>query len=276
MEFGALQSITGKLIDVKFLVPGGRFNILFFLQATQLGLDKGDAVKLSPDLKKQAAWWLVALRAATEYSPIVHPDPKVPSNAVEGFTDAAGGTMSKVGAGLGGLVPPHRYFYLPWPAWLNLGWPNSDGVVFASKLKCLELLGALVLLVVCADLAAGGHLRVWIDNQGAVDVFRKGHSTKCVYTSSIAKAIFEVAEATGVGISVEKVRRCSNRGSYTADMISKGNLQELRRMMPLRENPCEVPRSIVRWIKDPKMDLNWSKEILSELQEKGLDVIVPY
>ena len=197
VEFGTLQSITGKLIDVKFLVRGGKFNILFFLQATKQDLGKHDKVKISQELKDQAGWWMVALRAASKYSPIVHPDLRVPSTAVEGYTDAAGGTMSKMGAGLGGLVPPFRYFYLPWPAWLNLGWANSDGVVFASKLTCLELLGALVLLTVCVDLAAGGHLRVWVDNQGAVDIFRKGHSTKCVYTSSIAKAIFEVAEATG-------------------------------------------------------------------------------
>ena len=197
VEFGTLQSITGKLIDVRFLVRGGKFNILFFLQAVQQGLSRSDKLKIGRELKDQARWWTVALKAATKHSPIVHPDPMVPSTAVEGFTDAAGGTVSQMGAGLGGLVPPHRYFYLPWPAWLNMGWPNSDGVVFASKLTCLELLGALVLLVVCADLAAGGHLRVFVDNQGAVDIFRKGHSTKCVYTSSIAKAIFEVAEATG-------------------------------------------------------------------------------
>ena len=197
VEFGTLQSITGKLIDVKFLVRGGKFNVLFFLQATQQDLDKHDMVEISQELRDQAGWWQVALKAAAKHSPIVHPDPRIPSNAVDGFTDAAGGSMAKMGAGLGGLVPPHRYFYLPWPAWLNLGWPNSDGVVFSSKLTCLELLGALVLLAVCADMVAGGHLRVWVDNQGAVDIYRKGHSTKCVYTSSIAKAIFEVAEATG-------------------------------------------------------------------------------
>ena len=229
--------------------------------------------KSGEDLKEQAEWWLVALKSASVHSPIVLPDQRVPSNALEGYTDAAGGTISHVGAGLGGLVPPHRYFYIPWPAWLNLGWPNSDGVVFASKLTCLELLGALVLLVSCADVAAGGHLRVFVDNQGAVDVYRKGHSTKCVYTSSIAKAIFEVAEATGVSISVEKIRRCSNRGAYTADMISKGNLKELRRMMPLREAPCEVPESILNWIRDPRKDMNWSRAILKDLEERGLEVI---
>ena len=80
----------------------------------------------------------------------------------------------------------------------------------------------------------------------------------------------------GISITVEKVRRCSNRGAYTADMISKGNLKELRRMMPLRENPCEVPQSIISWIKDPRKDMNWAKSILEELEERGLEVIVPY
>ena len=80
----------------------------------------------------------------------------------------------------------------------------------------------------------------------------------------------------GVSITIEKVRRCSNRGAYTADAISKGNLKELRRMMPLRENPCEVPDSIINWVKDPKMDLNWSKAILEEMKKKGIEVVFPY
>jgi hypothetical protein len=133
-----------------------------------------------------------------------------------------------------GPARPYRYFYLPWPQWINAKGENGDGVVFASKLTCLELLGPLVLLVTCGDLAGGGHLRCYVDNQGAVDVYRKGHSTGCLYTSTIAKAIYEVSEAIGVVVSVEKVKRCSDRGSYTADMISKGNMTDVRKMMPLR------------------------------------------
>ena len=79
----------------------------------------------------------------------------------------------------------------------------------------------------------------------------------------------------GVCITVEKVRRCSNRGAYAADMISKGNLKELRRMMPLREDPCTVPESIVNWIKNPRMDLNWPESILKELEGRGIEVITP-
>ena len=59
-------------------------------------------------------------------------------------------------------------------------------------------------------------------------------------------------------------------------MISKGNLKEQRRMMPLREDPCEVPRSIIDWVKDPRMDFGWSKLILKELEEKGVEVVTPY
>ena len=77
-------------------------------------------------------------------------------------------------------------------------------------------------------------------------------------------------------ITVEKVRRCSNRGAYTADIISKGNLKELRRMMPLREVPCMVPESIISWIKDPRKDMNWSQLILKEMQGRGIEVVYPY
>ena len=56
-------------------------------------------------------------------------------------------------------------------------------------------------------------------------------------------------------------------------MISNGNLKELRRMMPLREAPCEVPESILNWIRDPRKDMNWSRAILKDLEERGLEVI---
>ena len=166
MEYEMLQSIAGKLIDVRFLVRGGRYNLLFFLQAANQDLKKFQVVKPSWHLREQARWWMVALAMADRRSPILHPEVQVPSHAMEGWTDAAGGTTSHVGAGLGGLVPPFRYFYLPWPQWLNRREANSDGVKFASKLTCLELLGPLVLLATCGDMAAGGHLRVYVDNQG--------------------------------------------------------------------------------------------------------------
>ena len=93
---------------------------------------------------------------------------------MEGWTDAAGGTTSHMGAGLGGLVPPFRYFYLPWPAWLNSREANTDGVVFASKLTCLELLGPLVLLATCADQGGWGALAVLCGQPGGSGRVQEG------------------------------------------------------------------------------------------------------
>ena len=276
MEFRQIQSIVGKLIDVRFLVKGGRYNMLLFLIAANQELKPKEIVKPTTQLKEQAQWWMIALVESDKFSPILHPNPPVPSHAMEGWTDAAGGSTSHVGAGLGGLVPPYRYFYMPWPEWLNRGMGNEDGEVFARKLTCLELLGPLVLLATCGDQAAGAHLRCYIDNQGAVEVYRKGHSTKCVYTSTIAKAIHEVAESIGATVTVEKVLRCSDKGSYTADMISKGNMREVRAMLPLREAPCTVPQSILSWVKEPRLDMNWSRLILADMAKNGLEIIKRY
>ena len=272
-EFRAMQSITGKLVDVRGLVRGGKYNLLLFLQASNLDLKPYEVVVPSSGLQEQARWWMVALLEADRHSSILHPEPPIPSNALEAWTDAAGGSSIHMGAGLGGVVPPFRYFYLPWPAWLNHKGSNSDGVVFSSKLTCLELLGPLVVLATCGDMAAGGHLRVYVDNQGSVDVFKKGHSTKCVYSSSIAKAIFEVAEAIGAVVSVEKIRRCSDRGSYLADKISKGRMDEVKTLLPMRNLPCTIPKSILEWVKDPRLDLRWSKIILQEMEASGVEVI---
>ena len=276
LEFGELESIVGRLIDVRCLVRGGRYNLVHFLKVVNQDLGKSELVRTSRDLREQARWWRIALTVAHRRSAIVRPDLLVPSTAVEGFCDAAGGTMERMGHGVGGLIPPYRYFYLPWPEWLNLGRTNSEGVSFISKLSCLELLGALVLLVTCGDLAVGGHLRIHVDNQGAVDIFAKGHSATCGYTSAVAKAIYDVSVAVGVTVSVAKIRRCSDQGSYAADMLSKGNLDVVKRMMPDRRMPGKVPRSILEWLSDPHRRLDWADSILDDLENSGWEVIRPY
>ena len=72
---------------------------------------------------------------------------------------------------------------------------------------------------------------------------------------------------------MEKITRCSDAGSYRADMLSKANFREFKHMMPLRESPREVPRSILRWIKDPQEDLSWSNEILKDMEKQGIEVM---
>ena len=82
--------------------------------------------------------------------------------------------------------------------------------------------------------------------------------------------------AVGVNVTVEKIRRCSDQGSYTADMLSKGNLREAQRMMPDRLMPCTVPKSILAWLGNPHRRLNWAEDILDDLEKEGWEVIKPY
>lgn len=275
VDHKTLESITGKLVDVKSLVPGGKFNLLHFLTAVHKAPRKYlNKVRVEIELEDQAGWWMTALKATTIHAPIIHPDSRRPSNAQEAWSDAAGGTREHMGAGLGVVTPVGEWAYIPWPTWLNYGGPNSDGVTFASKLSCLEMLGPLVALCMVSHRIAGEALIVYVDNQGSVDIYKRGHSTKCVYTSTIAKACHDLAWSLGATLAVEKVRRCSDAGSYLADVISKGELTKFRKLMPDRLMVSEVPVTVLEWIKDPRQDLHLGVKIAQELRMRGRPVVL--
>ena len=65
-------------------------------------------------------------------------------------------------------------------------------------------------------------------------------------------------------LKVGKVRRCSDRSSYTADVIS-----EVQRMMSLRDRMCEILSSILSWVCNPSVDMEWSKAILKDIEACG-------
>ena len=50
-------------------------------------------------------------------------------------------------------------------------------------------------------------------------------------------------------------------------------MKEVKRMMPMRETPLTVPPSIISWLEDPRMDMDWSKSILGDMEETGVEVI---
>jgi hypothetical protein len=273
IEERVIQSLTGKLVDVRSLVPGGRYNLLYFLRAVHKQERTAGGVEVGEKLKEQAQWWVQALIAANEHSLITHPDVQIPANAREAWTDAAGGTSSHMGAGLGVITPALHWAYMPWPTWLNNGGCNSSGVKFANKLSCLEMLGPLVALCTEGERIMSEVLIVYVDNQGAVDIYRKGHSTTCVYTSTVAKACHDLAWSLGCTLVVQKVRRCSDGGSLIADMISKGDLAEFRKLVPNRRMPAVIPVTLIDWIKDPVEDLHLGFRMAEELSSRWRDVV---
>ena len=105
-----------------------------------------------------------------------------------------------------------------------------------------------------------------MDNSGAVRIYAKGYSSGCVYSYTVAMAINEVARALNCNIVLTKVTRCSDVNTVIADAISKADWETLDRLMVNRNiDPCRVPRSLLKWINDPKEDLRLGKKILEEM-----------
>ena len=275
MTHKELESLTGKLVNIRNLILGGKFNMVYFNQAVHREkVDTFGKVKLSENLKIQASWWLAALHCMDIDNHICHPSMGYPAGVREVWSDAAGGTTTHMGAGLGIISEKGAWTYLPWPTWLNYGGCNSAGVRFSNKLSCLEMLGPLAAMCVMKNEAYSESLVVFVDNQGAVDIHRKGGSTRCIYTSIVAKACFDLSQVMCCNLIVRKIRRCSDADSYIADMISKGNLQAFRKMMPERRRFTQLPRALVDWIKDPSEDLDLGIKIAEEMKITMPDLVV--
>jgi hypothetical protein len=185
------------------------------------------------------------------------------------FTDAAGGSMDRLGAGSGGVCGSWWY-YVPWEKRINAGGWRVDGKKVGRKLSALELIGPLVAVVAGADWCANNSVTCWVDNAGSVAIWEKGYSTKCRLSSTIVTTISAVAAAIGCSLHIAKVTRCSNTGAVLADALSKGEFARARAVAQeenwqLQLEPARLPVSLLRWIAKPVPSDDLAADILAEL-----------
>ena len=270
ISLGHMKSLIGKIIYIRFLVPGGKFKMGYLTKAAAWGgstMDNNTMITLAAECKEHLYWWYIMLPIHAEASAIVRPEIELSPLAIPAYTDAAGGSW-KFGHGLGGIIPPKEWFYIPWPRWLNEGKTNSDGVKFDRKLCVLEMLGPLAVLIIRPNMVRNRDLEVFVDNSGAVNIYAKGYSSGCVYSYTVAMAINDIALALNCNIVVTKVTRCSDKFTIIADAISKADWTTLDRLMEGRNtDPCRVPRALLHWINDPKEDLHLGEKILREMAQ---------
>ena len=263
-----MLSLRGKLINYMFLVPGGKFRLGYVIKSVDSKMSKSEQLSLSANCKEQLFWWFLLLQTCAGWTPIQYPDLILSPLALQGYTDAAGGTPNKIGHGVGGILEPDVWFFIPWPAWLNKGLPNSDNERFDRKMSVLELVGPLALLVSAPDRVRNKHLEVHVDNQGSVSIYAKGYSSSCPYCYTLAVAIFEISTALNCHVVLSKIRRCSNLGSVIADMLSKAAFKEFYDLMPERQTePAWIPRELLIWIQDPKEDMKLGMRIMKEMSK---------
>ena len=270
------QSLVGKLVNIRPLIPAGRYNadkIMALLAASS----KSKVVVVDAECHRQLRFWETALLACNGRLSIPEAAAALPPWAADIYTDAAGGTLDNQGRGTGGVCG-RDWFYMPWSARVNGGSWKVDGKKVGRKLSALELVGPLVALVVFARQCRLQPVRIWVDNAGSVRIWNKGYSSFCRLSTTLVKAISVVAAGLGCRVDIVKITRCSTEGAVMADKLSKGDLQGCFRVgdlagLSMAATPTHIPEPLLRWACLPVPDDNLGHVLLEHLASKGVPVM---
>jgi hypothetical protein len=262
-----MWSLCGRILHYAPLIPLGKVNLVHIIRASGASENRNSWLILTVQLRDQLHFWLIALRATSGCIPIPRAR-TFPTWTREYFTDAAGGTSSSWGHGSGGVA--HGFWYmLPWGRVINSGVRAPDGRRISRKLSALELVGPLVCIAAGFRECRGKPVRIWVDNSGSIDIYRKGYSPSCDLCSTLARAIAVVAAGIGCQLTIDKITRCSNTGAILADELSKGRFQAFRRKVTadwdLPPEPAHIPRSLLHWVHHPVADQSLGQRILADL-----------
>jgi hypothetical protein len=269
MEPKTIRSLVGKLIHVKPLVPGGRFNIDKIMKMYAAAARTEDPVRITSACRRQLRFWLLFVQVCSGAVDIPKPVGQANVGGLDAFTDAAGGTCETVGRGTGGVMDDWWY-YIPWERRINAGGWRVDGKKVGRKLSALELAGPLIVVAAAHNRCRGQSVNVWVDNSGAVEVYRKGYSRNCRLCTTIAKATATVAAGIGCRLEVIKITRCTGTGAKLADHLSKAKFKQFRETANAAEwelttAPAAIPKSLLRWLARPSPYDGLGAEILREL-----------
>jgi hypothetical protein len=251
IEAHLIESLAGKIINIKCLIPESRFHISELMNAVKKVRAGELTIVNSIDLKNQLDYWRIILPACNGHMPIPNLDNIFPQWALNFYTDAAGGSQFSNWRGLG-MVYDDGWCYLPWPKKIYLGKRDFNGKILGKKLSFLEILGPLLVLCSAPKACAGKNVIVWIDNSGAVEIWKKGYSSNCNLCTTVVKAIAFIASHLNCRLDVQKILRCSSNESLMADNISKGDFKSFLKIWnkPLPD-PNHIPKSLISWLCDP-------------------------
>ena len=264
-----LTSLVGKILDKAFMIEGGRFNKSELLRLVPADSPPELEVRLPPLAMEQLAWWYARLHATAWNCEIRHPDAKMwpPAGAREVFTDAAGGSLVNIRAGVGALMPEGEWAYFPWPHWLQAGLPGPEGVALNAQLQTLELCGPLLGMACLPGAFRNRPVVFRIDNMSAVYTWRKGYSSKDRLASTLVKALYDLSRFLNCSVFVTKVARCSSTKAEAADCLSKGDWKGFFDLMPTSPaGPERIPLSLVKWLCAPCVYLALGAKIAEELR----------
>lgn len=275
---GEVWSVVGKILHVKPLVEPGRHYVGELLRLFTCSKDKELIVILSNDFKRELTWWLLFIQMCATRSRIPSAYRVPPPGTKVADSDASGGTMLKLGNGVGVVIDEYRWTYLPWPKLFNSNAISPCcGMKFRHKMSFLELIGHALRIIAFPDTVCNSAVATLIDNDGSVKMSKKGYCVPCPVTDTLLRMIYEVTAALNGTEYVLEITRCSSRSSIAADAISKASWDTLDKVMPLRNpDPEKIPVSFVKWLYTeggPKADRDLGEKIIRELKGNGEDTL---
>ena len=263
-----IESLSGKLIHIKALIPECRFHISELMKAVREVRAGSQKIKINEKLRQQLDYWRLMLPVCNGNMNIPNPDLPFPVWALDFYTDAAGGTDISPWRGLG-MVFSQGWSYLPWPRNVNFGKRDHNGRQLGKKLSFLELLGPLLVLCCAPDICRGNTIKVWIDNIGGVKIWQKGYSPTCELCTSVVRAIAFIASHLQCRIDIVKITRCSNRHALMADCLSKGDMKGFVSIWGegLPDSQL-IPQGLIKWINNPRTNFELGTMLCKEIDNR--------
>lgn len=262
-----MKSVAGKIIDIRLMVPSGKFNVGQLIRhgiGETADLDK--LFSVSDWCRAEAMFWMTMLPFCCRRLPLPDPDDSVPAWALQAYTDSAGGSTQSIGVGMGAVIYPNWWTYAAWGRAINSGKRYRDGKKLANKMSAWELLPCLAVLCAGSEVVRGRPLVIHVDNSGSVAIFKKGWCTSCMLCTTLVVAINQVAAAVNCRVEIRKIKRCSTPGARAADAISKAAFSSFRHEMPgASEWPAEMPEVLLDWIRNPVEDRLLGQKVLQEM-----------
>ena len=269
-----LESLSGKLTHYKDIVsPCARWERGFLVYLATSDGKKGRKVRVTELLRDQLKWWIRAIWATkTRKNPIPSTTRWFKTTFIRMHPDAAGGSLQETGRGFGGVfwdMPGRPMFYGCWPHLIQSDDRDENGVRFARKLTFLEGVAAAAGLAAGADIIRNSSVVVYTDNQGLARAWKAAHS-RCEYTYSVMKCIFDMMRYLNVQLRIVWTPRCSGGPELVADHLSKSKFREALEVANVADMKLlRIPRTLLKWLTAPKPARVLGYAVCDELAETG-------
>ena len=146
---------------------------------------------------------------------------------------------------------------------------DENGIRFADKSSCLELIAILLGIIHNIDFIKRHQILIMTDSLPAIWALQKGRSRTCLYSSTITLAIATLLQSYESYFYLEHVPRISNYPAVISDALSRlDTIGHAYTKIMGKKLKTGWPNSLVQWLNNPTYDDELGINIWKDLQTK--------